>query len=409
LIYAFEHYLLDTDRRELRRGAETFAVAPQIFDILEYLVRNRNRVVTNDDLIAAVWNGRVVSESTLSSCISAVRHAVGDSGERQCVIRTIPRKGYRFIVQVRENSEAGDGPDATPKNAAGLTAGVSSRHAKQAVTFCRTVDGISIAVATVGCGPVLVRAAHWATNVEYDLQNLVTGPLLQRLADRFHLVRYDGRGIGLSDRDVPAISFQTMLCDLEAVVDALAPECFALLGIGAGAATSIAYAVRHPHRVSKLVLFGGYALGRNRRQSSQDTEEGQAFLTMGRHGWGDDRLLFARAFLSFFLPAGTPEQLRSFIELQRIAIDGRTTAKLAQAVDDIDIVNLLPKVSAPTIVFHCIRDRLVPFDQGRRLAAAIPNARFVPLDSENHALLADEPAWVKFVSELEAFLAEGDR
>ena len=120
-------------------------------------------------------------------------------------------------------------------------------------------------------------------------------------------------------------------------------------------------------------------------------------------------MLFARAFLSFFLPAGTPEQLRSFIELQRIAIDGRTTAKLAQAVDDIDIVNLLPKVSAPTIVFHCIRDRLVPFDQGRRLAAAIPNARFVPLDSENHALLADEPAWVKFVSELEAFLAEGDR
>jgi DNA-binding winged helix-turn-helix (wHTH) protein len=189
LIYAFEHYLLDTDRRELWRGAETVAVAPQIFDILEYLIRNRYRVVTNDDLIAAVWSGRIVSESTLSSCISAIRHAVGDSGERQCLIRTIPRKGYRFIAQVRENSEAGDGPGATPKNAAGLTSSMTSAHPKQAVTFCRTVDGINLAVASVGCGPVLVRAAHWATNIEYDWQNMVTGPLLQRLADRFHLVQ----------------------------------------------------------------------------------------------------------------------------------------------------------------------------------------------------------------------------
>jgi DNA-binding winged helix-turn-helix (wHTH) protein len=147
LIYAFEHYSLDTDRRELWRGAETVAVAPQIFDILEYLIRNRDRVVTNDDLIAAVWGGRIVSESTLSSCISEVRHAVGDSGERQCVIRTMPRKGYRFIAQVRESLEAGDGPDATPKNAAGLAAGGASEHAKQAVTFCRTVDGVNLAVA----------------------------------------------------------------------------------------------------------------------------------------------------------------------------------------------------------------------------------------------------------------------
>jgi DNA-binding winged helix-turn-helix (wHTH) protein/predicted esterase len=311
LIYFFENYSLDIDRRELRRGAEAVAVEPQVFDVLAYLISHRDRVISNNDLIASVWNGRIVSESTLSSRIAAVRQAVGDSGERQCVIRTIPRKGYRFIAQVRENTEVGDGADATPKNAAGFAAGVSSEHAKQAVTFCRTVDGVNLAITSVGCGPVLVRAAHWATNIEYDLQNPVTGPLLQRLADRFHLVRYDGRGTGLSDRDVPAISFQTMLYDVEAVVDALALERFALLGISAGAATSIAYAVRYPHRVSKLVLFGGYAQGRNKRGSPQDAEEAQAFLTMGRHGWGDDRLLFARAFLSFFLPAGTPEQLKS--------------------------------------------------------------------------------------------------
>jgi pimeloyl-ACP methyl ester carboxylesterase/DNA-binding winged helix-turn-helix (wHTH) protein len=410
LIYFFENYSLDIDRRELRRGAEDVDVEPQVFDVLAYLISHRERVITNDDLIASVWNGRLVSESTLSSRMAAVRHAVGDSGERQCVIRTIPRKGYRFIAEIREHSQARDGSDATPQNAAGLVAGASATFSNQAVTFCRTVDGINIAVASVGRGPVLVRAGHWATNIEYDWQNLVTGPLLQRLADRFHLVRYDYRGNGLSDRDVPVISFQTMLYDLEAVVDALELERFALLGISGGAATSIAYAVRHPHRVSELLLYGGYAQGRNKRNSPQDADEAQAFITMIRKGYGDDRSAFARAFFSFWLPAGSPEQLESLISLMRAAhTDGRTAANLRQAVDDLDVVDLLPKVSAPTLVLHCIRDRLVPFELGRRLAASIPNARFVALESENHALLADEPAWVKFVTEIEAFLSDGGR
>ncbi|HKD28489.1 MAG TPA: alpha/beta fold hydrolase [Xanthobacteraceae bacterium] len=408
MIYSFENYSLDVDRRELHRGGEPVAVEPQVFDVLAYLISHRDRVISNNDLIASVWNGRIVSESTLSSRIAAVRQAVGDNGERQCVIRTIPRKGYRFIAQVRENSDAAAGLDAMAKNAAALTASVSATRPKQAVTFCRTMDGINLAVASVGCGPVLVRAAHWATHIEYDWQNPATGPLLQRLADRFRLVRYDARSCGLSDREVPSISLQTMLYDLEAVVDALALERFALLGISGGAATSIAYAVRHPHRISKLVLFGGYAQGRNKRDSPQDAEEAQAFLTMSRHGWGDDRLIFARAFFSFWLPAGSPEQLKSFIELARVSVsDPRTNVNLRRAVDDIDIVDLLPRVSVPTIVFHCIHDRLVPFDHGRRLAASIPTARFVPLDSENHALLADEPAWAKFVGEMEAFLADG--
>jgi pimeloyl-ACP methyl ester carboxylesterase len=204
------------------------------------------------------------------------------------------------------------------------------------------------------------------------------------------------------------MSFQTTLYDLEAVVDALALERFALLGISGGAATSIAYAVRHPHRVSKLVPFGGYAQGRNKRHSPHDAEEALAFLTMVGHGWGDDRSIFWRGFLSFLLPACSPEQLESFIELARVSMPtAQNGVYLRGAVDDIDVVDLLPRVSVPTIVFHCIDDRLVPFDQGRRLTASIPNPRFVALDSENHALLADEPAWAKFVGEMEAFLSDG--
>jgi DNA-binding winged helix-turn-helix (wHTH) protein/alpha-beta hydrolase superfamily lysophospholipase len=409
LIYLFENQSLDTDRRELRRGDQIIAIGPQVFDVLEYLIRNRERVVSNDDLIEAVWKGRIVSQSTLGSRITAARQAVGDSGERQNFIRTLPRKGYRFVAEVREERERGNSAGVRLTGEDQRQEGTPSSHLKQTVTFCRTKDGINLAVASVGCGPVLVRAAFWATHIEYDYQNLVTGPLLQRLAGRFHLVRYDARGTGLSDRDVPVISPQTMLYDLEAVVDALALERFALLGISGGAATSIAYAARHPHRVSKLVLCGGYAQGRYKRDSPEDAEEAQVFQTMVQKGWGDDRLAFARAFFSLVLPTASLEQLRSIVEFIRIATsDGRTIVNLRRAVDDIDIVKLLPKVNVPTIVFHCTRDRFVPFDLGRRLAVSIPNASIVPLESENHALLADEPAWAKFVGEMEAFLSDGN-
>jgi pimeloyl-ACP methyl ester carboxylesterase len=280
-------------------------------------------------------------------------------------------------------------------------------HGDQAITFCRTKDDINIAVASVSHGPVLVRAAHWATDIECDWQNPVTGPLLQRLAGRFRLVRYDGRGTGLSDRQVPNLSLQSMVDDLEAAVDSLALDRFNLLGISGGAATSIAYAVRHPQRVAKLVLCGSYALGRNHRASTQIAEEAQAFLTMVRSGWGNRDSVFTRAFFSFWMPGASLEQLKSFIDYQRQSHSGDIGVKLRVAVDDINIVALLPKVGAPTLVLNSMRDALVPFEQGRRLAAAIPNARFVALDSENHALLPGESAWAKFVGELEAFLLGG--
>jgi pimeloyl-ACP methyl ester carboxylesterase/DNA-binding winged helix-turn-helix (wHTH) protein len=408
LIYVFERHSLDPDRRELRRGADIVAVEPQVFDVLEYLICNRERVVSNDELIAAVWNGRIISESTLSSRMTAARQSVGDSGERQNLIRTISRKGYRFIGEVREEHGLGNlgaaeaGPtaecnDTTP----------SAPHRSQSVTFCRTKDGINLAVASVGRGPVLVRAAHWPTNIDYDWQSPITGPLLQRLAARFCLVRYDGRGTGLSDWNVSSLSLHTFVDDLETVVDSLAPEPFALLGMSGGAAASIAYAVRHPHRVSKLVLYGSYALGRNKRGSSQEVDEAKAFLTMARGGWVEDRALFMRAFASFWLPTGSPEEIKSFMDLQGVSISAENAMKPRVAVDDIDVVDLLPKVRTPTLVFHCIHDKLVPFDQGRRVACSIPNAKFVTLDSSNHALLAREPAWARMVGEIEAFLANG--
>jgi pimeloyl-ACP methyl ester carboxylesterase len=219
-------------------------------------------------------------------------------------------------------------------------------------------------------------------------------------------VRYDGRGTGLSDRDIAAISLATMLEDLEAVVDHQGLDRFALLGISGGAATSIAYTVKHPGRVSKLVLLGSYALGRNRRGSPQYADEAKAFLTMLRSGWGNEHSIFMHAFCSFFLPGATKEEMKSFVDFQRVATTGQNGVLLRMALDEIDIVDLLPELTIPTIVFHCIHDNLVPFEQGRKLATSIPNARFVTLESANHALLSSEPAWLKFVSDTEAFLSD---
>lgn len=398
MLYSFEDFLLDSDRRELSCNGSLIAVEPLVFDLLHFLIRERDRVISKDELIAGVWSGRIVSESTLTSRINAARQAIGDDGERQRFIKTLPRRGFRFVGETRELNSLGRRTTENDNRPA--------RNTSQAVTFCKTEDGVNLALASVGSGPPLVRAAHWATSVDYDWDDPLTGPLLQHLANRFRVIRYDGRGVGLSDRNVSAITFATMFDDLEAAINSTRIERFVLLGISGGAATSIAYAVKHPDRVSKLVLFGGYARGRNKRESSQDADEAKAFLTMLRSGWGNEHSVFMRAFSSFFIPGASSELVKSFIDFQRVSTTGENAIKTRTAVDDIEVFDLLAKVSVPTIVFHCTHDNLVPFSQGQQLAAGIPNAKFVRLASANHALLSDEPAWTTFINELDIFLSD---
>jgi DNA-binding winged helix-turn-helix (wHTH) protein/pimeloyl-ACP methyl ester carboxylesterase len=406
VIYIFDNYTLDGNKRELRDREVVIQLQPQVFDLLEFLLRNRDRVVSKDEMLAAVWGGRIVSESTLASRINAARSAIGDNGQDQRLIRTFLRKGARFVGLAREVQASGVAGTAKPERLADGSASGPSALPRQAVTFSQTDDGTNLAVASVGSGPVLVRAAHWGTHVEFDLQNPLTSPLLRRLAGHFHLVRYDGRGTGLSDWSVGEISLETFLDDLETVVDSLALERFALLGMHSGAAVSIAYAVRHPQRVSKLVLFGGYAQGHQQRNLTRDADWAKAMTVV--LGSSQEHAVFIRAFSSLWLPSGTPEQVQWFMDLARVSHSSESQAKFGMAVGKIDVIDLLPMVKVPTIVFHCIRDNLIPFSQGRLLACSIPNARFVPLDSENHALLSREPAWMTMMEEMEAFLADGD-
>ncbi|MBW3619938.1 MAG: alpha/beta fold hydrolase [Actinobacteria bacterium] len=276
---------------------------------------------------------------------------------------------------------------------------------RQTIRFCTSPDGVRLAFGLHGSGPPLVRVATWMTHLQRDWDSPLWRHWLHGLADGRTLVRYDERGSGLSDRDVTRFSLDAWVEDLEAVVDAAGLERFSLLGLSNGGAVATAYAVRHPERVSHLVLCGSFAQGRLRRDPSSGARaEAEALLSLIRVGWGQANPAFRRAFTTLFVPDATQEQMTWFDELQRISASAETAARMRLAREEVDVAGLLEQVVTPTLVLHAQDDAAVPFDQGRTVASAIPAARFVPLEGRNHILLADEPAWDVFLRELEAFL-----
>jgi pimeloyl-ACP methyl ester carboxylesterase len=275
---------------------------------------------------------------------------------------------------------------------------------RQEIRFCTASDGVRIAYALAGQGPPLIKAANWLNHLEYDWQSPIWRHLLHALAADHRLIRYDERGNGLSDWDVDDISFEAFVRDLESVVDATGLERFALFGISQGCSVSIAYAVRNPHRVSHLVLYGGFARGRRKRNSDSWVQQADAFDTLMREGWGRENPAFRQMWTSLFVPGGTAEQMQWYNDLQRITTSPENALRIRRASDEIDVTPLLPQVKAPTLVLHCRDDAGVPFDEGRRMAAGIPGARFVALEGRNHVILEDEPAWPRFIEEIKGFL-----
>lgn len=279
----------------------------------------------------------------------------------------------------------------------------------QDIRFCSTHDGLRLAYATTGQGPALVRAAHFLTHLEFDPASPVWAPWLQTLSRDRQLLRYDGRGCGLSDRTETPLSLDSWVADLEAVIDAAGLERFALLGCSQGGAVSVAYAVRHPERVSALVLLGSYTRGLMRRDPTPEQQrEAQLLLQMVEIGWGSDNPAFRQAFTSLYLPGGRPEQVQWFNELERLSTSPAHAARTLAAFGQIDVSDLAAQVRCPTLVLHARGDARVPFEEGRRMAGLIPGAHFVPLDSPNHVLLGHEPAFAHCFGEVRDFLAQHD-
>ena len=280
---------------------------------------------------------------------------------------------------------------------------------RQEVRFCTARDGVRLAYAVHGRGAPLVRTATWLTHLEFDWGSPVWRHWLEALADGHTVLRYDERGCGLSDRDVEDVSLDARVADLEAVVDAAGTERVALLGISQGGPLAVAFAARHPERVSRLVLFATHARGRLMRDPSpSDREQAQLMDSLIRMGWGQGLPAFRRLFTTLFMPDASPEQMEWYDELQRVTADPETAARIRRARNHDDVTDDATRVTCPTLVIHARHDALVPFAEGRLLATLIPGARFVALESRNHILLADEPAWTQFRAELRNFLSPAE-
>jgi pimeloyl-ACP methyl ester carboxylesterase/DNA-binding SARP family transcriptional activator len=277
--------------------------------------------------------------------------------------------------------------------------------ARQRIQFCTAADDVRIAYASVGEGPPLVKAANWLSHLELDWDAPIWSPLFRELARDHFLVRYDERGNGLSDWDVDEISFDVFVTDLETVIDALGLKRFALLGISQGGAVSIEYAVRYPERVSHLILFGAYPAGWRINATPEIVKEREAVITLTETGWGQDNPAYRQIFSSTFMPSATIEELNWFNEFQRHTTSPENAARFLTAFGEIDVRHRLAEVSVPTLVIHSLRDRRIPVGTGRDIAASIPGAEFLGIESDGHLLLGREPASQLFVDAVREFLA----
>jgi len=273
----------------------------------------------------------------------------------------------------------------------------------QEIKYCRAFDGVRLAYAISGSGPILVKAANWMNHLEYDWESPIWQHVFRGLSREHTLIRYDARGNGMSDWDVDELSLDAWVSDLETVVDAAGVERFPLLGISQGAAISVAYAVRHPERVSHLVLYGGFALG-GKKRAPAEKERRTAMTTLMRLGWGADNPSFRQLFTALFIPGATHEQADIFNELQRRTTSPECAARYFDATGDLDITDLLAAVQAPTLVMHARGDLIAPIEAGRQLAAGIPRAHFIAFQGQNHLFLEHEPASDRFFEEIRLFL-----
>jgi DNA-binding SARP family transcriptional activator/pimeloyl-ACP methyl ester carboxylesterase len=310
---------------------------------------------------------------------------------------------------------AGPGAEATDLRARlvdelrqqGAMTSAEEGRLEQQIRFCRTDDDVTLAYACSGEGPPLVKAANWLTHLDYDWHSPVWRHWLVELSRHHQLVRYDERGCGLSDWDIKPPTFDAWVRDFETVVDAADLERFPVLGISQGGPVAIRYAVQHPGRVTKLVLYGTYAQGRlSRAMSEDDRRLHHLQAELARLGWGRDDPALRQVFTAQMIPGASQELWDAFNELQRKTTSPENAAQVLDMTGEIDVRREAAQIQVPTLVIHAKDDKRLPFEQARLLASLIPDSRLAVLESVNHILLADEWAWPRFLSEVKAFLAE---
>ncbi|WP_425050210.1 alpha/beta fold hydrolase [Psychromarinibacter sp. S121] len=376
---------LDLAQHSLLRGGAPVHVEPQVFDLIACLVAARGALVTYDDLIAQVWQGRIVSDATMAARISAARAAVGDDGRRQAVIRTLPRRGVQLAVPVA----GGDSPK-----------GATAR--RQSIRYTTSRDGTAIAWSETGEGPPLLRGGHWLSHLEYDWDSPVWQPVLDDLSRGRRLIRYDPRGTGLSDRVLNDADVEKLADDLEAVADAAGLDRFPLYAISQSVPVAIAFAARRPERVSRMVLVNGLVQGST---AAGDKARTDTIVGMIRSGWAVPGSAFMKAVATVFMPRATPEELASFEEMQGLSASADIAADIRTVIAEIDVRDRLEKVTCPVLVMHSSGDSVQDPEQSKLLARRLPDAEYQLLDSPNHVLVPSDPMWARCAKEVDRFLA----
>ena len=276
---------------------------------------------------------------------------------------------------------------------------------RQQIGFCRARDGVMLAYSRLGEGPPLVKSANWLNHLEHEMESPLGCHWIDELSRGRSLVRYDSRGNGMSDWRAPEITFDLLVDDFESVVEATGLDRFDLVGISQGCPVAIAYAVRNPQRVKRMVLINGFAVGWRHSRDPDVIESWQAMITLAKTGWGKNSAAFRQVFTSLIFPEATREQAGWWNELQRKSATAENAVKFMELFGQIDVRSLLDKVKIPTLVMHCRDDQFVPFEAGRHMASRIPASEFVALESSNHIPLATDAAWPKLTQEIRRFLS----
>ena len=384
------HYY-DLDANELRTADGTgVPLRPQCLEVLRCLALAAGDLVTKDRLMATVWPDVVVTEDSLVQCIGALRRALGDTAQR--TVQTVPRRGYRLLGIAEGPRDPVDG---------------AARPARPPVRFATSADRVRLAYSVCGTGAPLVRAGRWMSHLEEEWDCLTEGPLLRELSRRFTLLRYDQRGQGLSDREVAPGGPGTRARDLKAVVDAAGLSRFNLFAIGTGTAIAVRFARLFPECLERLILISGFARGVVMRgERSQSAKFGDAFLRLIEEAWDDENPMVHQMSTTRHYPGADQAQMRSFNELLRRSCTSSGAIAVIRADSAIDVSAELAQVRCPTLVVHGPANAIVPFDEGRLLAAGIPGARFRIIDTPNNLPLEGEPAFDELLRMIETFVSE---